>query len=192
MQGDTQTELLSPIKDVDIFRILLADLHDDLPGKTARYHQLSDLAMALGPAGTMLPGGETALATWMEARSSFVHGNFVATVILCQGLAEHLLAAHLSLELDGKGLPARISFQETLDRSLSREVITSEDAVNLRRLAALRNPLSHYRSIEDISNLSRRAVDSRQRADVHLLSDATFAISVAVRLLSLPPFRLDN
>jgi hypothetical protein len=188
----SQRTLLSPLTDVSAARMLLAELHDDLAGKVARFHQLAELSDTLGATGTMLPGGETTYAAWTEARSSFVHGNFVATVLLCQSLAEHTLAAHLSLGLDAEELPARISFQETLYRCVAKDEITARDAEDLRRLMALRNPLSHYRSIDDPSNLSRRAVDSRLPAETHLLNDATFAISMAIRILSLPAFRLGD
>jgi hypothetical protein len=90
----------------------------------ARFRQLSDLSMALGSGEAMLPGGETTHAAWTEARSSFVHGNFVATVMLCQGLAEHVLASHLTLALDAEPLPARITFKETLARCLTKRVIS--------------------------------------------------------------------
>ncbi len=41
----------------------------------------------------------SAYSAWMEARSSFVNGNYIATVMLCQGLAEQMLASHLTLSL---------------------------------------------------------------------------------------------
>lgn len=185
-----QSELLSPLGDLEIVRILLADIHDDLPGKVARFHQLADLSQALGPGGTMLPGGETTQIAWFEARASFIHGNYIATVLLCQGLAEHTLAAHLTLELGGEEPSNRISFYDTLQRCLARDVISQRDADDLRRLMALRNPLSHYRNFDDPSNLSRRVLDTMLPAESHLLGDASFAISVAIRLLALPAFRL--
>ncbi|MBX9943798.1 MAG: hypothetical protein K2Y40_06935, partial [Reyranella sp.] len=114
MDEEVQLDLLSPLKDLDLVRWLLADLHDDLFGKAARFRQLTDLSGSLGSYGTMLPGGETTLAAWNEARTSFVHGNYVATVLLCQGLAEHMLAAHISVSLGGEELPKRISFQDDL------------------------------------------------------------------------------
>jgi|SRR5690349_15895859 len=187
-----QSELLSTVKNVDACRILLADLHDDLAGKVARFRQLADLSTALGSVGTMMPGGETTLAAWTEARSSFVHGNYVATVMLCQGLAEHMLAAHLTLGLDAEDLPNRVQFNNTLQRCVAREVITQRDADDLRRLMNLRNPLTHYRAIDDPSNLSRRILDTRLSAETHLFSDATFAMSMAIRLLALPAFRLGD
>jgi hypothetical protein len=192
MADGTQGKLLSPLNDIDVVRVLLADLHDDLSGKVARFHQLADLSGVLGSTGTMLPGGETAYAAWIEARASFVHGNFVATVMLCQGLAEHVLAAELVWGIHGEELPKKISFQETLRRSLARGVLSQNDVDDLRRLMDLRNPLSHFRNIDDPSNLSRRAVGSALSAQTHLLRDATFAVSMAVRLLALPEFRLGD
>jgi len=192
MAEEEQLDLLSPIKELGLVQFLLADLHDDLDGKVARFRQLADLSRALGSNGTWMPGGETTYAAWTEARTSFIHGNYIATVLVCQGLAEHILAAHLALDINGEQLPQRISFQETLRRCLARNDITQSDADDLRRLMALRNPLSHYRSIDDPSNLSRRVLDTMLPAESHLRGDASFAISMAVRLLALPAFRLGD
>jgi hypothetical protein len=192
MAEDDQTDLLSSFKEIDLVRFLIADLHDDLAGKVARFHQLSDLSTVLGSNGTLMPGGHTTYIAWSEARTSFVHGNYIATVMLCQGLAEHLLASHLALGIDAERLPDKIPFQDTLRRCLADQVISQEDANDLRRLMTLRNPLSHYRNINDPTNLSRRALDTRSSVEDHLKGDASFAISVAIRLLALPAFRLDG
>ncbi|MEO5774462.1 MAG: hypothetical protein ABIQ32_10145 [Sphingomicrobium sp.] len=183
--------LLSPIGELEFVRLLLADLHDDLDGKIGRFRQLTDLSGALGSAGTMLPGAYTTSAAWREARISFVQGNYVATVMLCQGLAEHVLAAHLEM-LGGDGLPPKITFPETLRRCQDHSVIAQHDADDMRRLMALRNPLSHFRAIDDPATLMQRVLQTRESPDSHLLRDATFAISMAIRLLALPAFRLEG
>ncbi len=54
----------------------------------------------------------------------------------------------------------------------------------------LRNPLSHFRDLNDASNLSRRVLSTMEPAEDHLRRDATFAIGLAVRILALPTFRL--
>lgn len=110
--------------------------------------------------------------------------------MLCQGLAEHLLAAYLSVAFNVDELPKRISFKETLTRCLAKRVIGREDAEHLQRLMELRNPMSHYRGIDDEHNLTRRVLQSMQSAETHLFADASFAIATAVRVLSLPAFRL--
>lgn len=191
MKSDEQAQLFSDMQAMDLAKLLLADLHDDFPGKVARFHQLTDLSTALGSNGTLIPG-EVSYRAWCEARSSFVHGNYVATVMLCQSLAEHALAADLSLGLDTQQLPKRIDFRETLRRCLAHGSITEALADDLERLMNLRNPLSHYRGPDDSSNLLRRAIDSGIPPEDHLLNDASFAISVAVRLMALPGFRLGD
>lgn len=190
MSEDDQFEVLSSISNLELVRLLLADLHDDLTGKVSRFSQLSDLSQVLGSHGALLPGGETAYAAWSEARSSFVHGNYMATVLLCQGLAELMLAGQLAIVMGGEELPERLSFHDTLTRCVAGGIIGENDAVDLRRLMSLRNPLSHYRGLDDPSNLSRRAFNSRELAENHLRRDANFAISMAIRLLALPPFRV--
>jgi hypothetical protein len=192
MSDGDQADLLSPVSDLRLVQLLLADLHDDLGGKVARFRQLSDLSAALGLYGTMLPGGETTSVAWTEARTSFVNGNYIATVMLCQGLAEHMLAANLSLGLHGQELPTRISFSDTLERCLEQNIISADNSKDLRRLMQLRNPLSHFRGINDPSNLTRRMLDTRQPVESHLFRDASFAIGVAIRLMALPAFRIDQ
>lgn len=96
------------------------------------------------------------------------------------------------MRLGGEPLPLRLQFKDTLKRSVDNGVITEKFANDLRTLMSLRNPLSHFRDINDPSNLSRRAIDAAAPPREHLLHDATFAISVAVGLLSLPIFRLDG
>lgn len=187
---DEQAELLSPLHDLDFMRLLLADLHDDLNGKVGRFRQLADLSETFGIGRTMLPGGETAFAAWSEARTSFIHGNYVATVLLCQGLAEHVLAAHLAIGLNAEQLPERIQFPETLRRCVGKNIIPRNIADDLHRLMKLRNPLSHYRDINDPSNLSRRMLNTMVPVENHLRADAGFAISMAICLLALPAFNL--
>jgi hypothetical protein len=73
MAEEDQFDLLSPIKELGLVRILLADLHDDLPGKIARFRQLTDLSAALGSNGTMMPGGETTYAALEPVASRARH-----------------------------------------------------------------------------------------------------------------------
>lgn len=185
-----QLDLLSDLSDLDFVRHLLAEMHDDLHGKVSRYRMLTDLGRDMGPNGTMIFGGQSAHYAWVEARSSFVHGNFAATVLLCQGLVEHLLAAYLHAGLMIDDIPDRIPFRETLRRCKEKDVITDQDVTHLEKLMDLRNPLSHFRHIHDASNLDRRSIDSDQHALKLMCHDAVFAIGLAVRMLAKPAFRL--
>lgn len=187
--GD-QTDLLSDLSDMDFVRHLLADLHDNLPEKVSRFRMLTDLGGQMGPSGTMIFGGHAAYHAWIEARSSFLHGNFVATILLCQGLAEHLLAHYLYAGLLVDKIPDRIQFADTLRRCRERNVISDQNVADLRRMMDLRNPLSHFRHVDDSSNLDRRTIDSGVSADDLLRRDAIFSIGLVVSVLTKPAFRL--
>jgi hypothetical protein len=188
-RGD-QIDLLSDLSDLDFVRHLLANLHDDLPEKVGRFRMLTDLGAQMGPSGTMIFGGHSAYHAWVEVRSSFLHGNFVATILLCQGLAEHLLAAYLQAGLLVDDIPERIQFADTLRGCRERDAISDQDVTDLRRMMDLRNPLSHFRHVDDSSNLDRRTIDSGVSADDLLRCDAIFSIGLVVSILAKPAFRI--
>ena len=188
--GGDQPALLSDLTDLDFARALLAETHDDLLGMVSRFRMLTDFSRQIGSKGTMIFGGQAAHHAWVEARSSFVHGNFVATVLLCQGLVEHLLAAYLYAGLLIDDIPKCIPFRETLRRCRERDVIDDRDVTDLQKLMVLRNPLSHFRHVDDPGNLDRRLLDARQHSADLIEHDAVFAIGLAVRMLAKPAFRL--
>jgi hypothetical protein len=185
-----QPDLLSDLSDLDLVRYLLADLHDGLDGKVSRLHLLADLSGTMGQRGTMIFGGPAAYLAWVEARDCFVHANFVATILLCQGLVEQLLAAYLHAGLLVGDIPGRVQFRETLRRCRKHDVISDDDVKDLERLMGLRNPLSHFRHVDDASNLERRSIDGGEHPDELIRRDANFAISLAARVLAKPAFRL--
>ena len=186
---DAKTGLLPGLTDVAAIRLLLADMHDDLPGRIGRLRYLSDIAADLGTEGTMLWGGQTTYFAWAEARSSFIHGNYVATIILCQSLAENLLAAFASDGSD-EDKRARVQFRETLDRCHEIGLLSDQDVDDLKRLTSLRNPLAHFRGIDDEHNLNRRSMAADLPSEELIRSDAWFAIGLSVRLLAKKPFRV--
>lgn len=190
--NEIQCDLFSDTGVLNFVQVLLADLHDDLLGKVARFRQLADISSTLGPGGTLIHGGEAAYTAWIEARASFIQGNFIATVLLCQAMAEHLLASYISMGLDPEIIPDRISFKDTLKRCVSKNLFDELFSLELISLMNIRNPLTHYRNIDDPSNLTRRVIDTRIPATEHLRRDASFALTVAVKLLSLPPFWLSG
>src|SRR5919202_3034067 len=94
-EHDDPSDLFSGPSDMELFRLLLSDLNEELPGRVARYRYLADISGALGEGGTMIFGGTAAYAALSEARSSFVYGNFISTILLCQALVENTLAGLL-------------------------------------------------------------------------------------------------
>jgi hypothetical protein len=185
-----QGDFLSSVTDISMMRFLLEDLHDDLLGKVQRFHYLNDLGEQNGRR-TMLFGGQITHNAWVEARSSFVHGNYVATVLLCQTLIENLLAAFLHGGLMNE-LPSLIKFDETLRRCRVAEILTDQDVIDLKELAALRNPLTHFRNVDDDRNLDRRSIATGRFTSDILSRDAWLAITLASRMMGKQQFRLDD
>lgn len=70
MDDERQLDILSPVTDMGLVKFLLADLHDDLSAKVARFRQLADISMTLGKNGTLLTGGETTYQAWTEAEQA--------------------------------------------------------------------------------------------------------------------------
>lgn len=71
-----------------------------------------------------------------------------------------------------------------------RENILGDVAANWRTLVKYRNGLLHYREIADAENLLPKTMRAMEFEGDPLLGDAMFEISTAVRLLSLPSFRV--
>jgi hypothetical protein len=159
-------------------------------GKVQRFLYLYDLGEQNGRR-TMLFGGHVTHNAWIEERSSFVHGNYVATVLLCQSLIENLLAAFLHGGLLNE-LPPRIQFDETLKRCRAVGILTDEDVTELKELVDLRNPLTHFRNVDDDRNLDRRSIATGRYTSDILNKDAWFAITLASRMMGKPQFRLDD
>lgn len=185
---DGEGDLLSPLTETEFLQLLIRDLHDDLPGRITRLRYLGDQARTLGPSGTMIMGGSPAYNALAEARSSFVNGNYAATVILCQAMAENLLAAVLGM--DGTDVPNRINFAETLSICESKGYISLHDRAELKKLGTLRNPLAHFRSMDDPTHVDRRSMEAKAHFGEILERDAFFAIALIMRILAKRPFRV--
>ena len=170
------------VLDVGSVRHLLTDLNDDLAGKVAR---LSALASAYDSDvrgdWIVTPGGDVVQEIWREARWSFVHGNYIATVVLCQAFVEHLVAAAIYME--GENLPDRVKFSVVLEHSVNSGRVSEYDGAEITRLMHIRNPLSHFRKPFEAGDAMARVASGRRPLRQLVKDDAEFAIRLGVRLL---------
>ncbi len=81
-----------------VFRALLGELYDDLPGRVSRLKLLAALDEDFGGSGVMLPGGHPTYLAYIEARSAFVSGAYLSVILLAQALVENLFGTHLVLD----------------------------------------------------------------------------------------------
>jgi hypothetical protein len=186
-----------------IFQELLGDLYDNLSDRVRRLRLLVALDDDFGGRGIFVPGGHTTYNAYVEARSSFVGGNFIATVLLCQALTENLLAAHLHIDGISRGihegrfvsdnhLPSKITLKDTVRRCRENGLLSEKDEADIWRLTELRNPLSHYRHHDDPQRLDRRAMDQRVHELDILEEDARFAIATVIGILGKPEFAMSR
>lgn len=182
-----------------VFRALIGELYDDLPGRVERLRELLALDADFGGGGVLLPGGHPTYLAYTEARSSYVAGNFVATILLCQAMIEHLLGGHLVVDdvtRSIRQLPSReeIDQRPALDKILkecvARGLLNSKDESDIRRLTSLRNPLIHFRQIDDPTHIERRSMSSGDHAFDLVAQDARFAIATSLRLLNKTEFAM--
>ena len=184
-------DLFSDVSDTDILKNLLAELHDDLCGRLSRFRFLIDIGATLGSQGTMIYGGHAAALAYGEARSSFVTGNFLATVMLCQSLVEHLLAAFLHAALL-HSVPPKIHFpryRKKMQRAWSANRPGRGRSDAIERTPEPAHTFPAFRRHEPARPQSGRA---KEPADTLLQRDAHFAMALAVRILAKPPFRVDR
>jgi hypothetical protein len=178
---------------IDIASYLVNDFGENLAGAVGRYQMLMAFDADFGSDWLMLPGGTASFQSYTEARASYVAGNFLATIVLAQGLVENILGSHLHIQEGIKpihGIPARTSgglsprpsVREILNKSVEDGLIAIDLKGRIERLIELRNPLVHYRNVNDTSHLTRRSMsDNASEADL-LEEDAKFACSVIIEL----------
>jgi hypothetical protein len=180
--------------DVDLLREQIGELCDDLPGRLDRHKTVVALETDFHESGALFPGGYGGYQAYLEARKSYIAGNFVAAILLAQACAENLLAGHLIIEevarhahgqepFAEKGIPRRPSFDWVLTKCRETGLLNADSEASFRRLQALRNPLSHFRSLEDETNLSNRAGGDATHPLSLCEEDARFAFATIARVV---------
>ena len=169
----------------------------------ARLRLLTALDEDFGGSGVLLPGGHATYLAYTEARAAFVSGAYLSVILLSQALVENLLGAHLVLTKLSQSIhtgapyersvvPERPALERVLNQCEALWMLSSEEIKSIRRLRGIRNPLTHYRSIDDPTNIERRAMDGELHPFTIMEGDARFAITTVVRLLSKPDFAIER
>lgn len=162
---------------------LLADIEEaDASSRTARLGRLEFLIAEFGPpADMMLIGGIGAMFAIQELQSSFLSGNYMATIFCCQTFVEHSLAGGYALS--GQDALVESGFKKLIDQSLADGTISAGIAERLHELREMRNPYTHPRVIQKRQSLLDRIVATT--GDPHSMAekDARDAIQIVVDYL---------
>jgi hypothetical protein len=159
---------------------LVSDLVEaDAATRDERADRLAFLLREFGPpADMLLVGGMGAMFAISELQNSFLNGNFMGTILLCQVFVEHSLAG--SYALGGDDNLMLDGFKVLIDRSLADGRISAPLAARLQDLREMRNPYNHPRPFSKPNNLLQRIVT--RKTDPHEMAseDAQTAISIVV------------
>jgi hypothetical protein len=121
-----------------------------------------------------------------EARRCYIHGHFVATVMLATAFLEHTLAD----ELEHLGL---LKGKPTLERMIDLARNHLELPIDLlnraNRLREVRNPFTHRRPHDDKDTFGNRFRAARAHPNTILEADAQLAIKVMYELFKCTLWR---
>lgn len=140
--------------------------------------------------GRLLPGGPLGATAVWEAGAAYVHGFFLATLLLTQSALEHLLAGALVIHHPDRSADGRPVFAELLQSSRAAGLLTEGEFLLFDDLRRRRNPYAHARGINDRAGLLRRSMTSGKHPDEIIDTDAWSALQALVHLINRPPFAL--
>lgn len=126
----------------------------------------------------LLFGGDDSATAYRELRLAFVHGLYLATVILTLSVIEQELCG--ALYARGLDKSARSSLETLLDIALAQNEIDSVLFDRIHELRSIRNAYAHFRPPLHVTGTVRRAL--QRDADIHALSECE-AVD-ALRLLA--------
>jgi hypothetical protein len=176
MNSDQRERFTWPVPDADTLRQELAE------GEAAtinyRVERGSFLWAEFGPpADAFLISGIPSMFALDELKRSFIYGNFMATVMLCQAFAEMSLGGMYSLS--GNDTIAKKGFKALIEQASTDGHIPATLAAKLHALRTVRNPYLH----SNYQGYLNRLRDARSAPEDLVVEDAKEAIRTVVDYL---------
>ena len=126
------------------------------------------------------------LFVFTEARSAFVDGYFIATLVLASGFAEHWMSGVLTGR--GFGKQCKAGMQACITCARENEIWPDVVLTRLAHLQAIRNPFIHLKDFDHGHGLTQRSWRvGREPQDV-LEEDAKEALETIFALVQLTAF----
>jgi hypothetical protein len=176
MNGNQRERFTWPVPDAHTLRAELAE------GEAATLDYRVERGIFLWaefgpPADAFLISGIASMFALDELKRSFIYGNFMATVMLCQAFAEHSLGAMYSLS--GNDAIAKKGFKALIEQALKDGHIPATLAATLHALRTMRNPYSH----SNYQSYLNRLCAARAAPEDLVVEDAKAAICAVVDYL---------
>jgi hypothetical protein len=134
----------------------------------------------------LIPGGFVPARALEESKWCYINGQFLACVLICQAMVEHVLAGQFALM--GKDSLIRKGFERLCDEALADRLISSSEHRALTGLRLRRNPHVHPRKMDDPARVERRMVAEQRPLESIVEDDAQQALLTVLRLVERYPF----
>ena len=148
---------------------------DEASSREGRAHRLGHLLKAVQlPEDGIFFHGEYSLQSFNEVRFAYIHGLYMATVLLSLSCVEWEVAGRLYAA--GWEKAKRATSEELLLEAHKRSIISDEELDTFQHLRSIRNSQAHFRPPLASSSLLRRAVDQNILPNEVFMIDAQKAI----------------
>jgi uncharacterized membrane protein len=148
---------------------------DEAASRTHRAKRLATMLAILPDEGMIFFGGMSSAQTYTELRLAYIHGLYIATVLLALACIEQDLAGRL--HMTGMDSAAKARLETLLKEGLAKGTITAEEFGTFDHLREVRNSYTHFRTPSHPKGWERRAMTTDTPLDDILEADATEALS---------------
>ena len=153
---------------------------DEAASREKRAHRLSYvLKVVQPPKNGICFQGEISLQSFEEVRRAYIHGLYLATVLLSLTCIEREIAGRLYTTGWEKAKHARL--EELLLKAFENGMISVSELNTFQHLRLIRNSQTHFRSPRTSSSMLRRTVDQDILPNEIFMKDAEQAIEALGR-----------
>ena len=148
---------------------------DEAPSREWRARRLKYLLDAIQPPKEgMFFQGEESFHSFNEVRLAYIHGLYLATVLLSLACIEREVAGRLYAMGWEKAKGAKL--EELISKAHEQGIISNEESDTFQRLRRVRNSYAHFKPPLASSSLTGRALDQNTLPNEVLMVDAQKAI----------------
>jgi len=159
---------------------------DEARSRTSRARRLRFLTKEYGGGDYRLFYDQLAALAFEEARQVYLHGLFIACMLMCQVCVEQMLCGLLNAA--GRNELKGATYEQILRKARDQKLLSTAEFATFDRLRKWRNPYVHSRPIGSKGTLIRRAIDSKTSPEEITARDARIAIRSVFRLCQRRPF----
>ena len=156
---------------------------EEAASRESRAHRLSHLLEVIQlPKDGIFFQGETSLQAFEEARLAYIHGLYLATVLLSLTCVEREIAGRLHAA--GWEEAKRAKLEALLSEAHTRGMISDWELGALQNLRRTRNSQAHFRRPKAASSMTSRVVAQNMTANEVFMENAEQAIETLGRFLA--------